>query len=153
MAKERPLKTCPSRGPMRHWHTVGLDIPRPVARLQSLTPLLQATVHSTLAKDATQSTGNRRGRRGRGSRGFSQDRERDSGCIPGSDLAQCDAAGVKGSNRIISHGAPLSRLMPKGCLGSPVLVLLFGLDRGFLMDVGPRHPVRDWAAELTAYAA
>jgi hypothetical protein len=28
-------------------------------------------------------------------------------------------------------------MMPNGCLGSPVLVLLFGLDRGFLMDVGP----------------
>src|SRR5262249_40562854 len=30
-----------------------------------------------------------------------QDRERDSGCIPGSDMAQCDAAGVNGSNRIL----------------------------------------------------
>jgi hypothetical protein len=29
--------------------------------------------------------------------------------------------------------------MPNGCLGSPVLVLLFGLDRGFLMDVGPER--------------
>jgi hypothetical protein len=28
-----------------------------------------------------------------------QDRERDSGCIPGSDMAHCDAAGVNGSNR------------------------------------------------------
>jgi len=27
---------------MHHWHTVGLDIPCQVARLQSLTPLLQA---------------------------------------------------------------------------------------------------------------
>src|SRR6516165_8972162 len=66
-----------------------------------------------------------------------QDRGRDSGCIPGSDMAQCDAAGVNGSNRILFHGAPRLRMMPKGCLGSPVLVLLFGLDRGFLMDVGP----------------
>jgi hypothetical protein len=32
------------QGPVRHWHTVGLDIPRQVARLQSLTPLLQATI-------------------------------------------------------------------------------------------------------------
>jgi hypothetical protein len=32
------------QGPVRHWHTVGLDIPCPVARLQSRTPLLQATV-------------------------------------------------------------------------------------------------------------
>src|SRR5262245_28301629 len=52
-------------------------------------------------------------------------------------MAQCDAAGVNGSNRILFHGAPRLRLMPNGCLGSPVLVLLFGLDRGFLMDVGP----------------
>ena len=66
-----------------------------------------------------------------------QDRGRDSGCIPGSDMAQCDAAGVNGSNRILFHGAPRLRMMPNGCLGSPVLVLLFGLDRGFLMDVGP----------------
>jgi hypothetical protein len=35
-----------------------------------------------------------------------QDRERDSGCIPRSDMAHCDAAGVNGSNRILSHGAP-----------------------------------------------
>ncbi|HKB39492.1 MAG TPA: hypothetical protein VKD72_23855, partial [Gemmataceae bacterium] len=48
-----------------------------------------------------------------------------------------DAAGVNGSNRILFHGAPLLRMMPNGCLGSPVIVLLFGLDRGFLMDVGP----------------
>src|SRR5215470_3166525 len=54
-------------------------------------------------------------------------------------MAQCDAAGVNGSNRIMSHGAPQQRMMPNGCLGSPVLVLRFGLDRGFLMDVGPRR--------------
>src|SRR6516162_11890024 len=52
-------------------------------------------------------------------------------------MAHCDAAGVNGSDRIRSHGAPPSRMMPNGCLGSPVIVLLFGLDRGFLMDVGP----------------
>ena len=52
-------------------------------------------------------------------------------------MAHRDAAGVNGSNRILSHGAPQSRMMPNGCLGSPVLVLLFGLDRGFLMDAGP----------------
>jgi hypothetical protein len=52
-------------------------------------------------------------------------------------MAHCDAAGVNGSNRILFHGAPLLRMMPNGCLGSPVIVLLFGLDRGFLMDVGP----------------
>src|SRR5438093_7915285 len=53
-----------------------------------------------------------------------QDRERDSGYVPGSDMAHCDAAGVNGSNRILSHGAPPLRMMPTGCLGSPVLVLL-----------------------------
>jgi hypothetical protein len=42
----------------------------------------------------------------------------------GSDMAQCDAAaGVNGSNRIMSHGAPPRRMMPNGCLGSPGLVL------------------------------
>ncbi len=51
-------------------------------------------------------------------------------------MAQGDAAGVHGSNRIRSPGAPRPRMMPNGCLGSPVIVLLFGLDRGFLMDVG-----------------
>ena len=43
----------------------------------------------------------------------------------GTDMAQGDAAGVNGSNRILSHGAPLRRVMPNGCLGSPVLVLLW----------------------------
>ncbi len=52
-------------------------------------------------------------------------------------MAQCDAAGVNGSNRIRSHGAPPLRMMPNGCLGSPAIVLLLGLDRGFLMDVRP----------------
>jgi hypothetical protein len=44
MEKKWPLKRFPSRGPMHHWRTVGLDIPCQVARLQSLTPLLQAMV-------------------------------------------------------------------------------------------------------------
>jgi hypothetical protein len=30
-------------------------------------------------------------------------------------------------------------MMPNGWLGSPVIVLLFGLDRGFLMDGGPQQ--------------
>ena len=55
-------------------------------------------------------------------RASSQGRGRDSGCIPGTDMAQCDAAGVNGSNRIMSHGAPPRRVMPNGCLGSPGLV-------------------------------
>ncbi len=54
-------------------------------------------------------------------------------------MAQGDAAGVNGSNRILFHGAPPMRMMPNGCLGSPVIVLLFGLDRGFLMDVRPER--------------
>ena len=29
------------------------------------------------------------------------------------------------ANRILFHGAPLGRMMPNGCLGSPVLVLLW----------------------------
>src|ERR1043166_3122235 len=44
MAEKWPRRTSVSRGPRCHWHTVGLDIPRPVARLQSRTPLLQALV-------------------------------------------------------------------------------------------------------------
>jgi hypothetical protein len=43
--------------------------------------------------------------------------------IPGTDMVQCDAAGVNGSSRIRSHSAPLWRMMPNGCLGSPGLVL------------------------------
>src|SRR6516225_9830190 len=54
-----------------------------------------------------------------------QDRERDSGCIPRSDMAQSDAAGVNGSNRILSHGTPQAWVMPNGCLGSPGFVLLW----------------------------
>ena len=38
-----------------------------------------------------------------------------------------------------SNWVPRLRMMPNGCLGSPVLVMLFGLDRGFLMDVGPKR--------------
>src|SRR5262245_40493654 len=41
----------------------------------------------------------------------------------GTDMAQCDAAGVNGGDRILSHGAPPGRLMPNGCLGSPAIVL------------------------------
>ena|SRR5438093_9433609 len=65
--KTWPLRTSPFRGPMRHWHTVGLDIPCQVARLQSLTPLLQANVDFTRASKATQPT---RRFRGQGSTGF-----------------------------------------------------------------------------------
>ena len=39
---------------MHHRRTVGLDIPCQVALLQSLTPLLQAKAHCTLAKDVAQ---------------------------------------------------------------------------------------------------
>jgi hypothetical protein len=34
-------------------------------------------------------------------------------------------------------------VMPNGWLGSPVLVLLFGLDRGFLMEGGPERAEDD----------
>src|SRR5215831_4876575 len=120
--KRWPLRTSPSRGPMRHWHTVGLDIPCQVARLQSPTPLLQATV--ILRGEGTTNGKQLRGYKIQVQEVPRQDRERDSGCIPGSDMAHCDAAGVNGSNRIISHGAPPPRMMPNGCLESPVLVLL-----------------------------
>ena len=128
MAEKWPRGTSPSRGPVRHWRTVGLDTPCPVARLQSRTPLLQALV--ILAWRRARHTTKRRwpgGDEVRVQEVSSQDRERDSGCIPGSDMAHCDAAGVNGSNRIHSHGAPQPRMMPNGCLGSPVLVLLLVL--------------------------
>ena len=47
-----------------------------------------------------------------------------SGCTPGSGMAQGDAAGVSGGDRILSPGTPPVRVMPNGCLGSPGLVLL-----------------------------
>src|SRR5262245_32392551 len=43
-------------------------------------------------------------------------------------MAHYAAAGVNGSNRILTHGAPQPRMMPNGCLGSPVLVLLRSLQ-------------------------
>src|SRR5262249_56019049 len=49
-------------------------------------------------------------------RASSQDRGRDSGCIPGSDRAQCDAVGVNGGNRRMSHGAPPTPTLPTGDL-------------------------------------
>ena len=42
--KKRPLEKLIPKGPMHHRHIIGLDIPCQVARLQSLTPLLQARV-------------------------------------------------------------------------------------------------------------
>ena len=42
-------------------------------------------------------------------------------------MAHGDAVGVNEGNRILSHGAPLPRMMPNGCLGSPVIVLLLVL--------------------------
>src|SRR5262245_40234904 len=46
-----------------------------------------------------------------------------SGYTPRSGMARCDAAGVNGGSRIISHGTPPWRVMPNGCLGSPALAL------------------------------
>src|SRR5262245_50951276 len=48
-----------------------------------------------------------------------------SGRTPRSGMAQGDAAGVNEGSRILPHGAPPGRVMPNGCLGCPVLVLLF----------------------------
>jgi len=42
--EERTPSGLPLSESKRHWHALGLDIPRPVAPLQSLTPLLQAHV-------------------------------------------------------------------------------------------------------------
>jgi len=127
MAEKKLAPDVLGQGPVRHWHTVGLDIPCPVARLQGRTPLLQAMslypADGRITKNGRWSRGARSGLKE-----FScQDRERDSGCIPRSDMAHSDAAGVNGSNRILFHGAPPMRMMPNGCLGSPVIVLLLVL--------------------------
>jgi hypothetical protein len=53
-----------------------------------------------------------------------RDRERDSGRIPRSDVAHCDAAVLNGSDRILSHGAPPWRMTPNRCLGNPAIVSL-----------------------------
>src|ERR1043165_4471213 len=102
--KTWPLMTFPPRGPTHQWHTVGLDIPCQVARLQSLTPLLQALFILPWQMTRLNQPGGNESKVRQDPR---QDRERDLGCIPGSDMAHCDAAGVNGSNRIFSHGAPL----------------------------------------------
>src|SRR5262245_29532151 len=69
--------------------------------------------YSRLANGESQRRGARRAvTKSKGPEVSRQDRERDTGCIPGSAMAQCDAAGVKGSNRILSPGAPLRRMMP-----------------------------------------
>src|SRR5262249_25234984 len=57
-------------------------------------------------------------------RGPRQEPEPGPGFTPRAGMGQCDAAGVSGGNRILSHGAPPERLMPNGCLGSPAIVLL-----------------------------
>src|SRR5262249_6690276 len=135
--KTRPLKTFPSRGLMRHWHPVGLGIPRQVARLQSLTPLPQALVFY-LAKDETQRTGDSREVTRSGfPRSFTSRARAGLRLHPGVRHGAWRRRRCEWEQPHIFHGAPLSRMMPNGCLGSPVIVLLFGLDRGFLMDVGP----------------
>jgi len=44
--------------------------------------------------------------------------------IPRSDVAQCDAAVLNGSDHILFHGAPKLRMMPNRCLRSPVILSL-----------------------------
>lgn len=58
-----------------------------------------------------------------------QDREWDLGCIPRCYMARRNAAGVNGEQPHITHGAPPTRMTPKGCLGSSVLVLLPSLQK------------------------
>jgi len=68
-----------------------------------------------------------------------RDRERDSGRIPRSDVAHCDAAALNGSDRILSHGAPPWRMTPNGCLGNPAIVSLPSWQR---LPHGRRTDVR-----------
>jgi hypothetical protein len=85
--RENVAPDLSGQGPVRLKHTVGLDIPCQVARLQSLAPLLQAIVilpgrgenHKERALVARCAI--------RIEDGSGQDRERDSGCIPRSDMA------------------------------------------------------------------
>ena len=62
-----------------------------------------------------------------------QDRERDSGCIPGSAMAHCDAAGVNGSNRTLSWRSA-SADDAEWMSGKSRARLAPGLDKGSLMD-------------------
>jgi len=122
---------------MRHWHTVGLDIPCQVARLQSLTPLLQATIILSwrLARYNGQALVGRS--RGPGSRG-STSRSR---------------AGLR-LHPEVRHGAMRRRWCEweqphtlswrsaaaddaEWMSGKVPCSSCSGLDRGFLMEVGP----------------
>ena len=54
-------------------------------------------------------------------------------------MAHCDAAGMNGGNRIISHGAALAA-DAEWMVGKSRARLAPGLDGGFLMDGTPRWP-------------
>ena len=56
-------------------------------------------------------------------------------------MAHGDAAGVNGSNRILSHGVPQVRMMPNGCLGSPVLVLTRASS--WMSDLGAQQSIEN----------
>ena len=58
--RKRPLEDTFPRGPMHHRHTVGLDILCQVARLQSLTPLLQAAGVKPPSRDSNKASGHQR---------------------------------------------------------------------------------------------
>src|SRR6516165_7381557 len=134
-----PLKTFPPRGPMRHWHTVGLDIPRQVARLQSLTPLLQATVILPWRKMRHNEQANRRELAKSGSGGFTSRSRAGLRLHPGDRHGalrrrRCEWEqpytlswrSAKADDAEWMFGQSRSRLCP-------------GLDRGPLMDVGPER--------------
>jgi hypothetical protein len=52
-------------------------------------------------------------------------------------VAQCDAAVLNGSDRILSHGAPQSRMTPN--VWEAPQSSRTGLDRGILIDVGAKR--------------
>ncbi len=65
-------------------------------------------------------------------------------------MAHCDAAGMNGGNRIISHGAPPWRLMPNGWLGNPALVSLPVLTEASSWMAPGEVVVRDLPANVVA---
>jgi hypothetical protein len=110
-----------------------LDIPRQVARLQCLTPLLQAPVFYP-GEGRNTTNDSRKVTRSGYPRRFTSRLRAGLRLHPGVRHGALRRRRCEWEQPHIFHGAPLSRMMPNGCVGSPELVLLFGLDRGFLID-------------------
>ncbi len=64
-----------------------------------------------------------------------------------SGMTHCDVVALNGGNRIMSNGAPRKRVMPNGCMETPVFFLAPDLDRGFFMDAAHSFPWRSFSEE------